>query len=574
MNKHELLKEFYSKGLDRPYNKMIVKKRPELLTTLKEYTTFLCDDVTISERLYCLKNDLEPNVCECGIVAIFKSPKEGYSEFCSRKCASSSNKTKERRKKTTIESQGGLGFASKKITDKVKETNLKKFGFENATQSKEIANKISKTWETVNKENVLKKRKETNLKKYGTEHHQQNPEQKEKIKNGLIEKQDGIGFASKKIANKVKETNLKKFGFENAMQNSGVQEKLKETIQEKFGVSNISEHGNELWNKFKDEFNPDTFKITESLKEMEEKYGVRYYTISDFLQRFGYKFSTISSYEQSLRHFLPNDFKYNDRTVLSGKELDFYSEKRRLAIEFNGLLYHSEKYGKNMNYHNEKTNMTLQKNIQLIHIFENEYVYKKPIVESIINSKLGKFKERLYARNCEIKEIDVKTKNDFLEENHLQGKDNSLIKFGLFYNMELVSVMTFGHSRFNKNYQYEMHRFCNKMGYQIIGGASKLWTNFLKKYTPISVITYADRRYSNGTFYRKIGFDLKNISKPNFFVFGNSIKGLDSRLKWQKHKLKNKLDNFDPDLSAWDNMRNHGYNRIWDCGNYVFEWKK
>ncbi|MBR4316253.1 MAG: hypothetical protein IKP65_04695 [Alphaproteobacteria bacterium] len=90
----------------------------------------------------------------------------------------------------------------------------------------------------------------------------------------------------------------------------------------------------------------------------------------------------------------------------------------------------------------------------------------------------------------------------------MQGKDNSSIKLGLFHENELVSVMTFGKPRFNKNYQYELIRFASKLGYQIIGGASKLLTCFINQYHPESIISYADRRYSNGELYEAIGFEL------------------------------------------------------------------
>ena len=85
-------------------------------------------------------------------------------------------------------------------------------------------------------------------------------------------------------------------------------------------------------------------------------------------------------------------------------------------------------------------------------------------------------------------------------------------------------------------------------------------------------MTYADRRYSDGTLYEKIGFKKIGISKPNYFYFKNTSMLL-SRLKFQKHKLKNILESFNPELTEWDNMQLNGYDRIWDCGNYVFGWK-
>ncbi len=566
----ELIKLFYPTGIGTPYNKNILRNNPQAVAQLKNLTQFLKDDVTISERLFCVINNATPRICECGSETKFKFPKVGYAEFCSKKCMMTSKNIKEKRKNTTIDTQGGIGFASDKIKNKIKQTNLEKYGVEYATQNKIIGNKISNTWKSLDKDALNDRRKQASLAKYGYEYHQQDSVQKEKIKQSLIKNQGGIGFASDTIKNKVKQTNLEKYGFENAMQSSVVQDKLKATMLDKYGVDNISEYGNDKWNNFKKAFNKDTFELNQSLQEMEQEYQVRYSTISSFLQQFGYSFSTISSYEQSLRTFLPSDFIFNNRTVLNGKELDFYSEKRKLAIEFNGLLYHSEKYGKNANYHNYKTNICIEKGIQLIHIFENEYLYKKEIVESILNSKMNIFKKRLNAENCCIKEIDDTTKNIFLEDNHLQGKSASEINLGLFNNSELVTIMTF--NSYNNIHQYELNRFCSKIDYQIIGGASKLWEFFINNYNTKSVITFVNRRYSNGTLYEQLGFTLNHISEPEFWVFGNEINELEHQLLWTQGELNTKLSNYSEALSDWENISNNGYNRIWDVGNYVYIW--
>jgi hypothetical protein len=156
---------------------------------------------------------------------------------------------------------------------------------------------------------------------------------------------------------------------------------------------------------------------------------------------------------------------------------------------------------------------------------------------------------------------------------HIQGKDKSSIKLGLFYQNELVSVMTFGKSRYNKKYQYEMYRFCNKKEHQIVGGAGKLWMYFVRTFNPVSVVTYADRRYSNGKLYENLGFITVGVSSPNYFYFKKGTILLMSRIQFQKHKLKNMLKIFDSNMTEWENMQNNGYDRIWDCGNYVFEWE-
>ncbi len=170
-------------------------------------------------------------------------------------------------------------------------------------------------------------------------------------------------------------------------------------------------------------------------------------------------------------------------------------------------------------------------------------------------------------------EIQAKTTREFIDKNHIQGYAPSSINIALYYKEEPVCIMTFGKSRYNKMFEYEVVRFCNKLNTQVLGGAGKCWSYFLKKYNPTSVISFADRRYSNGNLYKKLGFKLDHISKQNYFYYiDESI--LLSRVKCQKHKLKSLLKNFDINKTEVENMFNNGYRRIWDAGNYVFVWKK
>ncbi|MFW6014799.1 MAG: hypothetical protein ACOCRK_00005, partial [bacterium] len=163
----------------------------------------------------------------------------------------------------------------------------------------------------------------------------------------------------------------------------------------------------------------------------------------------------------------------------------------------------------------------------------------------------------------------AKIKNNFLEENHLQGKDHSLIKLGLYYNNDLLSVMTFGKTRYNKNYEWEMIRFCNKKYYNIIGGAGKLLKHFVKKYNPSSIISYADIRYSNGNLYEKLGFVYLYNSDPNYFY--NKNKTILTRIQCQKHKLKKLLGNeFNENKTEVQNMKDNGWQQVFDCGNMVY----
>jgi hypothetical protein len=125
----------------------------------------------------------------------------------------------------------------------------------------------------------------------------------------------------------------------------------------------------------------------------------------------------------------------------------------------------------------------------------------------------------------------------------------------------------------NKNYDYEIARFCNKLNTSVIGGFSKLFNYFVKNYEFSNIITYADKRISNGGLYQNNGFTLLRESEPNYF-YTKDYKLLESRNKYQKHKLKELLPNYNSELTEWENMQLHGYDRIWDCGNYVFEYNK
>jgi len=224
------------------------------------------------------------------------------------------------------------------------------------------------------------------------------------------------------------------------------------------------------------------------------------------------------------------------------------------------------------NYHLNKTKRCLEKNIQLIHIFDTEWSSKKEIVKDILSAKTGNNKT-IFARKCKIRELHNKEKTDFLTDNHIQGRDRSSVAYGLFYENDLVFVATFGKSRFNKKYEWELIRMCSKVGFSVVGGASRLMKHFEKNVRPDSLITYADIRFSKGDVYNKLGFEEQKTSPPNYFYihfrdWKNRI--LESRLKYQKHKLKNLLPVFDDSKSEWQNMKNNGFDRVWDCGNKVW----
>jgi hypothetical protein len=129
--------------------------------------------------------------------------------------------------------------------------------------------------------------------------------------------------------------------------------------------------------------------------------------------------------------------------------------------------------------------------------------------------------------------------------------------------------MSFGKNRFSSDVEWELLRFVSKKNINVVGGASKLLKHFRNNYSG-GIVSYADRRYSNGDMYKALGFQFSHNSSPNYFYFKDPT-FLESRQKYMKHKLPNLLETFNPNLTEWENMVVNGYDRIWDCGNSV--WK-
>lgn len=262
------------------------------------------------------------------------------------------------------------------------------------------------------------------------------------------------------------------------------------------------------------------------------------------------------------------------RGILSNnKEIDIFIPNYNIGIEYNGLKWHSDEF-KNKNYHLDKTIECEKNGIRLIHIFEDEWLNKKDIIKSIISNILGKTENKLYARKCELKIVDKVTKNKFLENNHIQGNINSEINLGLYYEGELVSLMSFGKLRINlgnkrhKDGEYELLRFCNKLNTTVVGGASKLFKYFVKEYKPLSIKSYCDKRWSLGKTYEVLGFDFLHDSSPNYYyIIGNNRK---NRFKYRKSELIK--EGYDPNKSETEIMRERKIYRIYDCGCGVYQY--
>jgi len=264
--------------------------------------------------------------------------------------------------------------------------------------------------------------------------------------------------------------------------------------------------------------------------------------------------------------------KRSDRGLISPLEIDCLVPDKKIGIEFCGTYYHSDDFTSD-NKHLLKLELAAEKGYGLLHIFDDEWEGKQPVVKSILRNRLGLTEARIFARNTVLKEVSVKDCKDFLNANHIQGHIPSEIRLGLYSGDALVMLATFSDKRsilhkLDKGW-YEMVRLCPVINTVVIGGLSKLLSGFKTLFDPKGIKTFCDRRYFNGEGYEASGFVKMHDSAPNYYYLKRDIRY--SRFMFQKHKLKAKLPIFDESLSEKENMRNNGYARIYDCGNSVFK---
>lgn len=259
-----------------------------------------------------------------------------------------------------------------------------------------------------------------------------------------------------------------------------------------------------------------------------------------------------------------------DRSAIAPYELDIYVPEKQLAIEHNGVYYHSEKFIES-NYHLDKLKKCNAAGIDLIQVFEDEWedLEKREIIKSMISSRLGANPTRIYARNTELSLITAKEARAFLDANHIQG----FAATGTYYALktkdeELVSVMAFAPPRravtkAKAEYDLELVRYAPKKFTTIVGGFSKLLSPVKGK----RIVTYCDRRLFNGSGYKAVGFKVVRENPPEYYYLHRKTRNKrHSRLMFQRKHLPNRLEHFDPAKTEHQNMLDNGYRRIYGCG--------
>ena len=490
----------------------IKKQFPEFYASLPK------DDRRFPEILYTYYYGPAPKCPVCGNAATFISFTKGYSKYCSSKCANTD--------------------PAKKL--KVEQTCLKKYGHRASSQARSIKAKA----------------KLTCLKKYGDDY------QHKQLQKRIV-------------------TNLQKYGFEHGLMSPAVREKIKQTCQERYGVDNvllIPGQIDKLRQAIKDKYGVENVLQLPGIREKihrtnMERYGASTPFNSSEIQKKCAKHDT--GIERFIQTILDeNDVQYirEDYTIIPDARVDFYMPLNNVIVEVNGTYWHSDKC-KHPQHHLLRNAKAANVECNMITIWEDQINRIPQIVESVVLSKLGIYKRRIGARKCRIVKIDGKIANNFLDNNHIQGRTSSKIKLGAYVGDELVGVMTFIQSRGcqgskqQMDGQWELNRFCTLLNTQVIGLTSKMLRYFINHYQPTSIISFSHNDISDGNVYSKLGFT--KVSKPCTSYYYIKANKRYHRSNFTRAGIVRKWPEYDVNDKSWTErsvMDEKGYYRIYDCG--------
>lgn len=262
---------------------------------------------------------------------------------------------------------------------------------------------------------------------------------------------------------------------------------------------------------------------------------------------------------------------HKDRTILGHlhhQEIDMYCPDYKIGIEVNGCYWHSSNK-KEALFHQRKYEECAKVGVRLITIWEDQIRRTPEIVESVILSKFGIYKERIGARKCTIRTISGTLCNQFLDKNHIQGATRASVHYGLFYKEELIGVMCFGKtnalSGSGKEEAWDLRRFCTKVHTQVIGAAQRMLQHFIRDYNPKKIVSWSSCDISDGDVYKKLGFERDpNITSAYWYI--HKTKWIRyHRSSFQLRALK-RMGLYDGRTEA-EIMKDQPYFKIYDCGH-------
>lgn len=437
-------------------------------------------------------------------------------------------------------------------------------------------------------------RRRTCIEKYGVDNPSKSPDVKEKIKQTNIDRYGAPAFtATQEGKTVVANTKTSRYGsptFNNPDKNRETKlsryedptfnnrEKMKATCISRYGVDNpfkifsvkdsirIQRGESKDYSPIFVELISDKEKSREFLLENKYSYhelvkvfNAPYYVVQNWASRLDlrdlidFSFTGTSQYEDEISNFLQeigviNVIRNSTAVLGNDQEVDIYLPDYHIGIEFNGTYWHSDLF-KPKSYHQEKSKAAEHRGIRLIHIYEYEWknLETRSKIQSLLRIACGKVPRRIYARNCTIKEISNKEARPFNEANHLQGHRNAQVTYGLFYEGELVQLMSFSRTKYNKNLRgdgdWEIIRGCPGSNNLVVGGVSKLFKYFIEKHDPDTIFSYCDFNKFDGKGYEAIGMKFIGYTSPDIhYIFGEvAVPRNPSKYKYNKENCDYKI---------------------------------
>ena len=590
--------------------KLSMAKEDQRLCSIRDnivkITGFLPEDTRMIVRgWHIIHNVLYVPLCiECKSIPVkFNFNENQYREFCSTKCRNKSpiikNRIKEtvqekygvdnvfqveefkEKQRTTVQEKYGVDNVSKSgmVQDIIKENNLNRYGVTHTSQLPETKKKVTRTNNErygtdygLQSSSVKEKGYKTNFEKYGTKFASSSSAVKNKRIATILDRY-GVEYIgqSEQIRQKITTTNIERYGM-NYMATDEFQQHLIRFNIEHYGVTNVSQKDVPTDSLVK--LNDKQFLITEhhtnklSLSEIADNLSVHVSTVSDYFKKWEIevKLYQVSAAEKQILAWLESNNIHvisRCRNVING-ELDLYIPSHNVAIEYNGLYWHSDAHISNTHHHYNKMIQCRNNGIRLITIFENEWLGNSGLVlEKLANIlHITQNTTKIYGRKCDIRLVDTDQKKVFFDTYHIQGNGPSSINYGLFYNNVLVACMGF----VNNKDHFVLNRYATSR--LVVGGFTKLLARFEADYDSPTIISFADLRWSQGSVYYNSGFTSDKIIPPDYFwTKGNKLW---HKFNWRHNGNLKKLSNYDANKSESENMYSHGFHKLWDCGKIKF----
>ena len=540
-------------------------------------------DMPFSQILYLYFNPSASTTCKiCGAPVKFRTFKNGYPLYCSTQCANS-DPEKKALTEQTVQQRYGVNnvFQDSSVKETIKHTVKERYGVDYIAQSKEIREKQKATCiekygvpTPFQMDDFQEKSIQTCRKKYGTDYATQSQEVKSKITASYIDKE---GFTNPSydpdVIDKRRETNFKNFDGKWFTQTDEMVQsnhelflnRHKNIIGETDSTYIVSCEDNKCTL-----CESKTFEIDKNVFVQRSSQSAVICPIK--LPLMGNASLAETELLDYIKSIYDGEIETGDRSIIPPLELDIVIPDKHIAIEFNGVFWHSD-FNPRMRktYHRDKSLKCRDKGYQLLHIWEDDWYNRKDIIKDYIKSKLGLCSKRIYARKCHVREIDAHTARLFVDSNHIQGYSNATYKIGLFYGDVLVSVMLVGKLRDMmgskpKEGHYEIYRVVSREDTEVVGGFSKMLKYFERTYNPECIITYGDLCYTLGNVYLKCGFTDEGLSSPCYSWQINGVRY--HRSNFMKCKLEECKK--DPSLTEDQAMRSRHAYKVWDAGKIKF----